>query len=291
MITQNVIMTVLIGIVLTGVVPLIGGIVLLATHKIKASSFWAGVLAYVIATIAYSIVGGIISMSVMMSSGNMMMTEADFPPVLTAVLSAVLCVFIVLAMGICIGACMKKTRTFNGAVSCGLGFGAGYLITTAISLVSIYAVFAQINSGAFDKQYASLIEMGAMDKEMVKSMKEVYTGFTVLDGFSQVLAAAGFAMLCVAAAVFIMRGACVKKTFAGIGISALIFAAIGGVSALITNAVAGTVIVVAVGVAALIFALRMKEQIAVPEQPAAPADSFIQSIENAKSENTETSDN
>lgn len=278
-------MTVLIGIAVTGVIPIIGGIVLLAAKKIKASSFWAGVLAYIIAMIVYTIISGIVSMSVMMSSGSMMGTETEIPTSVTAALSIALCVLTVLAMGICIGGCMKKTRTFKGAVSCGLGFGVGYLVTTAIGLVSMYSVFVQINSGAFDKLYAPMVEQGMMDKELVKSMKAVYTEFSAADGLGQTLAAAGLAMLFVAAAVFIMRGACAKKIFAGIGVSALILAAAGGVSAVIPNTIAGAVVVVAIGAAALIFAVRMRESVVPPEAPAVQ-DSFLDSVAKAQTEVT-----
>ena len=54
MIGQNVIYAVLIGIVITGVIPVIGGIILLAAGKLKGSSFWAGVLTYIIAIIVYA---------------------------------------------------------------------------------------------------------------------------------------------------------------------------------------------------------------------------------------------
>lgn len=281
MISQSVIMAVLIGIVITGLVPVIGGIVLLATHKIKGTSFWAGVLAYIIAMIVYSIIGGIISAAAMFSTGDMTGASIENSPALSAGLSAILAVCLALSMGICIGSCMKKTRTFKGAVSCGLGFGVSYMITTAIGLVSYYSTFSQINSGAFDKMYAQFVEMGAMDKEMVKTMKAMYTEFTVTDSLAQIIVAIGLTALLVAAAVFIMRGACVKKLFAGMGVSALALAGASAVSAIIPNVLVGTVVAAAIGVAALIFAVRMKEQVVAPENPVVQ-DSFMQSIENAK---------
>lgn len=280
MVSQSVITAVLIGIVITGLVPVIGGIILLAAKKIKGTSFWAGVLAYIIALVVYSIVGGIVSVAAVMSSGDM---TAEVPPALTALLTIILGVALALSMCICIGSCMKKTRTFKGALSCGLGYAAGYAVTSAISLVSMYTTFAQINSGEFDKMFAQYVEMGVYDKETVKTMKEMYTNCTSLDIIAQILAAVGLGAACVAAAIFIMRSVCAKKIWAGTGISALILAASGAASNLITNTIAGGVVVAAIGAAAIIFALRMKKDIA-PEQAPAVQDSFMQSIENSKSE-------
>ena len=280
MVSQNVITAVLIGIVITGVIPVIGGIALLATKKIKGTSFWAGVLAYVIAMIAYSIVGGIVSVATVVSSGNM---TGEVPPAITAVLTIILGVAIALSMCICIGICMKNTRTFNGALSCGLGYAAGYAITSAISFVLVYMNSAQINSGEFDKAFAQYVEAGFYDKETVKAMKEIYTNYTSMDVIGDVLAAVGFGAACVAAAIFIMRSVCAKKIWAGTGISALILVASKLASNLITNAIACGVVVAAIGAAAIIFALRMKKDI-VPEQAPAVQDSFMQSIENSKAE-------
>ncbi|MDE6746169.1 MAG: hypothetical protein K2J72_05970, partial [Oscillospiraceae bacterium] len=68
MISKGVITAALIGIAVTGLIPVVAGLVLLAVHKIKASSFWAGVLAFAIAIVASSVISGIISAAVMMSS-------------------------------------------------------------------------------------------------------------------------------------------------------------------------------------------------------------------------------
>lgn len=293
MISKSVIMAVLAGIAVTGLIPVIAGLVLLAMHKIKASSFWAGVLAYVIAMIVYTIVGGITSGIMMAASGNMsdVMSAASEPPIgLTVLLTVIMSAAFMLSMGICIGSCMKKTRTFKGAVSCGLGFGVSYLITTAIGFVSSYTTFVSINSGDFDRQYIQLVEMGMFDKETVNAMKEVYTSMTVADTLVSILSAAAVAALFAASAVFIMRAVCARLLFAGVGISFVLFAVQNSVAAVIPNAVAGVVVAVAIGAAALIFALRMREQIVPPPKPSYAADSFMQSIENARDDDDKAKD-
>lgn len=119
MISKSVIMAILAGIAVTGLIPIIAGLVLLAMHKIKASSFWAGVLTYIIAMIVYTIVGGIVSGVMMASSGSLggNMSEALEPSVgMTVMLMVVMSAVFMLSTGICIGSCMKKTRTFKGAV-------------------------------------------------------------------------------------------------------------------------------------------------------------------------------
>lgn len=290
MISKGVIMAALAGIAVTGLIPVIAGLVLLAMHKIKASSFWAGVLAYIIAMIAYTIVGGIVSAVMMVSSGGIggTMSEALEPSVgLTVTLMVIMSAVFMLSMGICIGSCMKKTRTFKGAVSCGLGFGVGYMVTAAIGLVSNYMTFASINSGDFDKQYVQLIEMGMLDKESVSAMKEVYTSMTVTDTLIGIISAVAGAALFAASAVFIMRAVCARILFAGVGVSFALFAFQSMVQSIIPNAVAGVVIAAAVGAAALIFALRMREQIVPPPKPSYASDSFLQTVENSKSEDAE----
>jgi len=292
MISKSVIMAILAGIAVTGLIPLIAGLVLLAMHKIKASSFWAGVLTYIIAMIVYSIVGGIVSAVMMFSSGGMsnIVSESVEPSVgMTVMLMVIMSAVFMLSMGICIGSCMKKTRTFKGAVSCGLGFGAGYMVTTAIGLVSNYMTCASINSGDFDRQYVQLIEMGMLDKEAVSAMKEVYTSMTVTDALVSIISAVVGAALFAASAVFIMRAVCARILFAGVGVSFALFAFQSMVQSIIPNAVAGVVIAAAVGAAALIFALRMREQIVPPPKPSYASDSFMQTVENVtgKSEDAE----
>lgn len=290
MITKSVIMAVLAGAAVTGVVPVIAGLVLLAMHKIKASSFWAGVLTYIIALIVYAIVGGIISVVMMASSGNIAdaASAAAEPSVgLTVTLMAIRSAVFMLSTGICIGSCMKKTRTFNGAVSCGLGLGAGYMVTAAISFVSSYMTCAAINSGEFDRQYGQLIEMGAVDKEAVSAMKVVYTSMTVTDTLVSIISAVAGAALFAASAVFIMRAVCARLLFAGVGVSFALLFVQNIVQSIIPNAVAGVVIAAAIGAAALIFALRMRERIVPPPKPSYASDSFMQTVESSKSEDAE----
>lgn len=280
MITQSVIAAALIGIVITGLVPIIGGIALMATGKIKASSFWAGVLAYIIAMIASSIVSVIITLATTdMSAVNTAsaVTEADLST--TIIVSVITGVLMALAMGICVKSCMK-TRTFNAALSCGLGFGASYAVTLAIGLVSMYTTFVSINSGAFDAQYAQFVKMGVFDKETVNMLKATYTGYTAATIIMQIFAAVFFAAALAAAAVFIMRFVCSGKAFLGI-CAAMGTIVLYSVGSAIPNAVAATVVSAAIGIAALIFAVRMKEQVTPPVK-AAVADPFMNSVENAK---------
>lgn len=282
MISQNVIYSVLIGIALTGVVPLIGGIVLLAIGKIKGSSFWAGVLAFLIASIATAIVAGIFSFSSVLSIGGeeIIPTLPLWQTILISVLSAVILGF---AMLILIKNCMK-TRTFKAAVSAGLGFGISQLLTIAFGFISMYLTFSQINSGAFDQTYAMAVDMGAMTKEMVAEMKAMYTELTLNDIIAQIISAFGNVLLMVAAAIVIMLFVTKKKAMLGT------LAVIGGISvtsivtAAISNLLIASVIALAIGAAAFIFAYRMKDSIVPPEKPTYANDAFMQSIANAKEE-------
>ena len=283
MISQNVIYSVLIGIVLTGVVPLISGIALLAMGKIKGSSFWAGVLAFVIASIASGIVAGIFSFSSVLSIGGeeIIPTLPLWQTILIAVLSAVILGF---AMLILINSCMK-TRTFKAAVSAGLGFGIPQLLTIAFGFVGMYMTFSQINSGAFDQSYAMLVDMGGMSKEMVAEMKAMYTDLTVNDIIAQILAAFGNVLLMAAAAIVIMLFVTKNKAMLGTLIAIGGIGATSVVTSLITDVLVTSVIALAIGAAAFIFAYRMKDGIVPPEKTTAANDAFMQSIANAQEEN------
>lgn len=269
MITQGVITAVLLGTVVTGVIPAIGGIALLAMKKIKASSFWAGVLAYIIAMIVFAI-----------SSLLLLGAIAD-SPIASGIANITMAVCMALSMSVCVAACMK-TRTFVGALSCGLGFGAGYLITTAIGLVGFYINFVNINSGAFDAQMSMLVNSGMYSKEDVNLAKEQFVNFTVSDAICEMISAVAFAALLAAAAVFIMRSVCAKSTFTGIAASVLTLGA-GMASTVIPNAVAAVIVMAAIGAAALIFAVRMREKVVPPEKPEVK-DSFMDSVSKAQND-------
>lgn len=274
MITQGVITAVLIGIVITGLIPAIVGIALLAMHKIKASSFWAGVLAYIIAMIVITI----ISLIAAVAAAD---TVQNNPTLYGLILNVISAVCFGLSMSVCIISCMKKTRTFIGALSCGLGFGIGYLVTTAFSLVTMYINFVNVNSGAFDQQMAQVVKMGMYTKEDVAMIKEQFTSFTAADMISQTVSSAVFAVILIAAAVFVMRGVCAKSSFIGMAASVLVLAA-GLISSIIPNVVAALVVMAAIGAAALIFAVRMREQVTPPEKSAVQ-DDFLNSVAKAKS--------
>lgn len=287
MISREVITAALIGLAVTGVVPVIAGLALLAAHKIKASSFWAGVLAYVIAFVVYAVLSGVLSVAMIASGGldmtSMMNAATEDSSTLSIILTICLGVIFAIAMSICVGKCMK-TRTFNAALSCGLGFGASYLVTAAMGFYSSYSTFSMINSGAFDSMYAPLVSSGVYTKETVNMLKETFTSQTAGDMVISIVSPVAVALLMAAAAVIIMRGVCAKKAFAGIGVSLVLFAAQFGLSGLVPNAAAAVIVTLAIGAAALIFAVRMKKDIVPPEKPSYLNDSFMQSIENAKSE-------
>lgn len=288
MISKEVITAALIGLVITGLVPVIAGLALLAMHKIKASSFWAGVLAFVIAIVTATVISGIISAATVMSSmkdgtTDIMNAAMDENSTLTAALQILIGIVIALAMAICVGKCMK-TRTFNAALSCGLGFGISYLVTAAMSFFSSYSTFGMINNGSFDSQYAQMVSQGYITKEAVNTLKETFTAMTVAEILFSIVLSIAVALLMTAAAVVIMRGVCAKKAFAGIGISLVLFAAQFGVMGFVSNTSASAIVAAAIGAAALIFAVRMGKDIVPPEKPSYANDSFMQSIENAKSE-------
>lgn len=284
MISQSVIYSVLIGIAITGVVPIIGGIALLAMGKIKGSSFWAGVLAFIIAAIITGIGTIIVTIPTSMASMDSASLTAEPPAWQLIAVSIISAIVIGFSMLILIKNCMK-TRTFKAAVSAGLGYGIPQLLTIAFSLVSMYLTFSQINSGAFDQIYAMSVDMGVITKEMVAEMKAMYTEFTVNDAIAQILEAIGTALLMVAAAVVIMLYVTKKKAMIGTLIS------IGGIgvtsiiTSVITNTLVAGVIAVAIGAAAFIFAYRMKDSIVPPEKATVANDSFMQSVANAKEDN------
>lgn len=288
MISKEVITAALIGIAVTGVIPVIAGLVLLAMNKIKASSFWAGVLAFVIAIVAASIISGVISTAVVLSSmqdgtTDIMNAAMNENSTLTSALQILIGIVIALAMAICVGKCMK-TRTFNAALSCGLGFGISYLVMAAISFFTSYSTFSMINNGSFDSQYAPMVSQGFITKEAVNAQKEALTAMTVGDILFSIVLSIAVALLMTAGAVIVMRGVCAKKAFAGIGISIVLFAAQFGIMGFVSNTAASAIVAAAIGAAALIFAVRMGKDIVPPEKPSYANDSFMKSIENAKSD-------
>ncbi|MCM1328760.1 MAG: hypothetical protein NC253_04895 [Ruminococcus sp.] len=281
MIPQNVITASLIGVVITGLVPIIGGIALMAMGKIKASSFWAGVLAYIIAIIAAALLTAVAVLFV----PNLAEESAAYGIITSAVTGAALA----LSMGVCVKSCMK-TRTFKAAVSCGLGFGAAYAVTYAIGCVSMYVTFGTINSGAYDNQITATLRMlkssgmSEADIEEMKSQllaaKELFTSCTAGQIAQEILTVIFLAAALTAAAVFIMRFVCLGKAAAGFGAAMGTLILFSAASA-IPNAVAAVTVSAAVGIAALIFALRMREEIVPPKKETA-ADPFMTSVENAK---------
>lgn len=279
MVTQNVIMAVLIGIVITGVFPVLGGIVLLAMGKIRGSSFWAGVLAYIIAMIAYTVVSSIYAVFTMDMSNIASVAEGVQSPTVIIVMSLILAVFMALSMGICIGGCMKL-RTFKAAISCGLGCGVSNLLTIAMSLASMYFQFVKVNSGAFDADYANRIENGFMTKEDFNVLKAQIISASSSDIIMTTVNAVISALLYAAIAVFIMRGVCSKNTFTGIAVSALVMAA-ASLPAAMPNTYAAIAIGAAISVGAFVFAWTMKEKIIPPQKQTVP-DPFLQTVENSR---------
>lgn len=270
-------MAVLIGIVITGVIPFIGGIVLLLMGRIKGSSFWAGVLALLIAMIATAIFGAVMAIPLM----DMMQNN---PIMFGAISTVITSLCVVIAMGICEGACMK-TNTFKGALSCGAGFGIAYSITTAIGLISIYVTSGMINSGQFDALYSTAIDAGAITKEQLYEMKAQFIEFTLSDMVLQISVTVAFAVVMAACAVFIMYGKCSKNLALAI-ISSVIIAALDGLAGMIPNAITASVVSLAIAAAAMIFAFRIKDKVAEEQKPAVQ-DSFMQAVENARNDDSQ----
>ncbi len=284
MISQGIIYITLICIVLTGVVPVIGGIALLAMKKIKGSSFWAGVLAFFIAAIATAIATLFVTIPTAMTSADATSLTAAVPLWQTIAVSIISAAVLGFAMLILIRNCMK-TRTFKAALSAGLGFGIPQLLSMAFTFVTMYTTFAKINNGTFENDYIPLVEMGMLPKETVAEMKAMYTAYTVNDLIGQLLATFGTVLLMVAAAIVIMLFVTKKKAMLGT------LAVIGGIgvtsviTSVITNVLVAGVIALAIGAAAFIFACRMKDDIVPPAQPTAANDSFMQSVASAKEDN------
>lgn len=281
MISQNVITAVLIGIVITGIIPVIGWIVLLAAGKIKGSSFWAGVLAYIIGFLVSSLAAALSTLPF----SERIAKDPGFMGTLSIIVNIAMFVILTLSMMICIRSCMKRTRSFKGGVSCGLGFGMAYSITSAIGFISSYYTFSMINSGEFDRQYMAVIEQGLITKEQFAEAKSVFTLMTVQDMIMQITAALGIGLALTASGVFIMNAICAKNAFPGFFISAVITSA-DGLSTMIPNFIAASVIPVAIGAAAIIFAFRVKDK-SVPQSAPAAKDDFLTSIENVKNDSNE----
>lgn len=284
MISQSVIYTTLIGVVLTGVIPLIGGIVLLAAKKIKGSSFWAGVLAFIIASIVTAIGTVIVTLPTAMSATDSASLTVETPLWQTIAISIISAVILGFSMLILIKNCMKG-RTFKAAISAGLGFGIPQAITIAFSLVTMYVTFAKINNGKFEDDYKMAVDYGAMTKEFVAEMKAMYTSLTVNDTIAQIIATFGNVFLMVAAAIVIMLFVTKKKAMIGTLIAIGSMSVTSIVTSVISNVLVASVIALAIGAAAFIFAYRMKSGIVEPEKPTYANDSFMQSIANAKEEN------
>lgn len=283
MIDQNLITSVLLGLVITGVIPIIGGIILLATGKIKGSSFWAGILAYIIAMIASAIISLIYSFTAMDMTDMMSVavTDNETSETLNIIMSLLSSAFMAIAMGICIACCMKL-RTLKAAVSCGFGFSIGYLLTIAFSFVSIYFGFLQINSGAFDEMYKVAIEEGMMTKEMFNVLKEQMVNIPVSEMILTTVYAVLTAVLFIAIAIFIMWGVCSKNTFTGIAAATLVMV-LTGLPAVIPNLYVGVAIGAALSIVAIVIAFKMKDKIVPPQKPVVQ-DAFLQTVENSRQE-------
>lgn len=283
MISQNVITASLIGVVLTGVIPIIGGLVLLAMGKIKGSSFWAGVLACIIGMIVALIPTAIIGVFLGInnaSNGETTANAAEVPVGINIAAQIITGICLALAMCICVKSCMK-TRTFKAALSCGLGFAAAMAVMTGISCTTMYITFRGINSGAFDQQYAQYVKMGAISKEMVVQMKSVYTVITAADLYQTVLAAVFLGAAFAGCGILIMRFVCKKQAFLGMCAAAGILS-LSGIASILPNAAAAIIVSAAVGIAALIFALRMKDDIVPPAPVSIADDPFMAAVNDAQ---------
>ncbi len=273
MVSGKVIAVMLTLVAVMGVVPIIGASVLLVMKKIKGSAFWMGVLTAIVSSIVMSVVQ-VIAFSA--DSG-----PSAFLTVTVQVIAAVVDAALIL---LCFKVFIRKSADFKGAVSLGLGFGAVNLITYAFSLLSNYMVALMINKGTFDMTYAASIEAGLLDKETVVMMKQAIMDLKAPELLMYLPNCIGVILMIIAAAVFIVRGINKGKAVSGFLIALAMHMAIALISGLIMNIYIAVVLIFAISLAEFIFALKVRPDLQKPETTSAAEDSFLKSIEEAKSE-------
>ena len=278
MVTQSTIAAMLTVLTVMGILPIIAGIILLATKKFKGSAFWSGLGSAFFSTIAVGIIQGI-----MMGAG--MTTEALTEMPFVAILNGVLIVFDMVFMFIFLRFVLKKSRSYKGAVSFGCGFGMFYLVTVGMSMISYFMSATMINSGTFDSTYSLSIQMGAVDKETVLMLKNQILSLKAAELLMSIPQYAALILALIASAAFILRGVSQGKTVQGLLISTVVHVLILVPSLVIKNVYGATAVMVAVGIGAFIFAHKLRGDITEPEEPAVVEDDFLKTVKNVQEEN------
>lgn len=278
MVTQSTIAAMLTVLVVMGILPIIAGIILLATKKFKGSAFWSGLGSAFFATMAVGIIQGI-----MMGAG--MTTEALTQMPFIAIVNGVLIVFDMVFMFIFLRFVLKKSRSYKSAVSFGCGFGLFYLVTVGMSMISYFMSATMINSGTFDSTYSLSIQMGAVDKETVLMLKNQILSLKAAELLMSIPQYGALILALIASAAFILRGISQGKTAQGLLISAVVHVLIMVPSLVIKNVYGATAVMVVVGIGTFVFAHKLRGDITEPEEPAAVEDDFLKTVKAAQEEN------
>lgn len=278
MVTQSTIAAMLTVLVAMGILPIIAGIILLATKKFKGSAFWSGLGSAFFATIVVGIIQGI-----MMGAG--MTTEALTEMPFVAILNGVLILFDMVFMFIFLRFVLKKSRSYKSAVSFGCGFGLFYLVTVGMSMISYFMSATMINSGTFDSTYSLSIQMGAVDKETVLMLKNQILSLKAAELLMSIPQYAALILALIASAAFILRGVSQGKTAQGLLISTVVHVLIIVPSLVIKNVYVATAVMVVVGIGTFIFAHKLRGDITEPEEPAVVEDDFLKTVKAAQEEN------
>lgn len=254
MVSQELINFLLFGVIIMGIIPFISGIVLIKMQKLWGSNFTAGLITMGVAIIVNKIISVIIYVIFPSSKENtFFFTERSVPAsVVLMILSGAITAIL---MCICVCMCSEKTFKMKDALSCSLGFGIGYLIYSAFSLLVVRENLVQIKKGGFDLKAFDAITQGYLDERTIDLSKLEYLSITFEDMLSQVIFSFGTAMLYIACGIIIMRSIFTEKLKASVTVSAFAIAATGVIYCVVTNVVSGSIISAAIGIPMLIFSI------------------------------------
>lgn len=287
MIDRSVIVMQLVLAFLFGLIPIIVGIGLLVTKKVRGSCFWCGVLGIFIA----SIVSGIGVVPIMFDMDKLFEFQSQKGTYFIAYTIAVT-ILLEIARLICTGAVLKKRRTFFDAVSFGAGIAAMQLVSVGYSMVTMYVTSASINSGTFDSQYIPAIDSGLMTKEQLIQLKQLYFDQNVTDLALMIPSTIFAAIVTIALSVLLVKGLREKRGFLCFIIAVVISAGSTYAAIAINNDYITAAIECVLAAAGIFYMLKVKDY--MKDEPETPAvlDSFMDSINTVKtSENTDTNQN
>ncbi len=272
MVSSNVIITSLIVFFIGGVAPAITGIILLATKKLKGSAFWCGVVAYIIILIFITVT----SLYLIITDTEMLEPDSIF----NIVLQGIYTVLNTAALAVSIFFILQQSRSYRGAISCGIGFGAVNVIATGLGMISYYYNAVLINSGRFNALYDAALELNTITDEQVTEIKRTFLELTPSDIILSLLNVIAVALLYTAMSIVIIKGLFIKKKFlltlAAFGMHLAVTLA----GLLIPDTTAAVIVITVLGAAALLCTIRLVKEPPQPE-PAKP-DPFMQSVEGAK---------